>query len=75
MRAELFEVNEQYSLKLSYNTADYSEAFLQQLTQAYSMILRSMVTAERVCEIEYCSDEQMAWLDARNPEAPKASEN
>ena len=72
--AELFEVNEQYSLKLSYNTADYSEAFLQQLTQAYSMILRSMVTAERVCEIEYCSDEQMAWLDARNPEAPKASE-
>ena len=72
--AELFEVNEQYSLKLSYNTADYSEAFLQQLAAAYSMILRSMVTAERVCEIEYCSDEQMAWLDARNPEAPKASE-
>ena len=72
--AELFEVNEQYSLKLSYNTADYSETFLQQLAAAYSMILRSMVTAERVCEIEYCSDEQMAWLDARNPEAPKASE-
>ncbi len=72
--AELFEVNEQYSLKLSYNTADYSEAFLQQLAAAYSMILRSMVTAERVCEIEYCSDEQMAWLDARNPEAPKSSE-
>jgi len=72
--AELFEVNSQYALKLSYNTADYSEAFLQQLAQAYSMILRSMVTAERVCEIEYCTPEQLTWLDARNPEAPKASE-
>ena len=72
--AELFETDGQYALKLSYNTADYSEAFLQQLAAAYSMVLKSMVTAERVSEIEYCSDEQTAWLDARNPEAPKASE-
>ena len=72
--AELFEVNGQYSLKLSYSTADYSETFLQQLAEVYSMILRSMVTAERVSEIEYCSDEQVKWLNARNPEAPKASE-
>jgi len=72
--AELFEVNGQYSLKLSYSTADYSEAFLQQLAVAYGNILRSMVTAERVSEIEYCSDEQVKWLNARNPEAPKVSE-
>ena len=71
--AELFEVNEQYSLKLSYNTADYSETFLQQLAAAYSMILRSMVTAERVCELEYCSEEQIAWLNERNPRDPQPS--
>ncbi|MBO7457600.1 MAG: AMP-binding protein, partial [Paludibacteraceae bacterium] len=72
--AELFETEGQYALKLSYNTADYSEAFLQQLAEAYSMILRSMVTAKRACEIEYCSKPQLEWLDALNPKAPKASE-
>ena len=72
--AELFETEGQYALKLSYSTADYSEAFLQQLAEAYSMILRSMVTAKRACEIEYCSKPQLEWLDALNPKAPKASE-
>ena len=71
--AELFEADGQYALKLSYNTADYSEAFLQQLAEAYNMILRSMVTAEKVCELEYCSKEQVAWLDALNPKDPKPS--
>ena len=72
--AELLEIDGKYALKLAYSTADYSEAFLQQLAQAYSMILRSMVTAEKVCEIEYSSPEQITWLDALNPKAPKASE-
>ena len=72
--AELFETDGQYALKLSYSTADYSEAFLQQLAEAYSNILRSMVTAEMVSEIAYCSDEQVKWLDALNPAAPKAVE-
>ncbi|MBO7068521.1 MAG: amino acid adenylation domain-containing protein [Bacteroidaceae bacterium] len=74
LSAELFETAGQYALKLGYSTADYSEAFLKQLAEAYSMILRSMVTAERVCELEYCSESQLQWLDARNPKAPKASE-
>ena len=72
--AELFETDGQYSLKLSYSTADYSEAFMEQLATAYSMILHSMVTAECVREIEYCSKQQLEWLANRNPEAPKASE-
>ena len=72
--AELFETDGQYALKLSYSTADYSEAFLQQLAETYSNILRSMVTAETVSEIAYCSDEQVKWLDALNPAAPKAVE-
>ena len=72
--AELFELDGRYDLKLSYSTADYSEAFLQQLAETYSMILRSMVTAERVSEIEYCSEQQLKWLDACNPKEPKASE-
>ena len=74
LSAELFETADHYALKLGYSTADYSEAFLKQLAEAYSMILRSMVTAERVCELEYCSESQLQWLDARNPKAPKASE-
>lgn len=70
--AELFETDGPYALKLGYSTADYSEAFLQQLATAYSMILRSMLTADKVCEIEYCSKEQVKWLDALNPKDPKA---
>ena len=72
--AELFETDGRYALKLSYNTADYSEPFLQQLAAAYSMILRSFVTAECVREIEYCTPEQTAWLDALNPADPKPSQ-
>ena len=45
---------------------------MQQLAAAYSMILRSMVTAEYVREIAYCTPEQIAWLDALNPENPQA---
>ncbi|MBO4362344.1 MAG: amino acid adenylation domain-containing protein [Paludibacteraceae bacterium] len=72
--AELFEVGGQYSLKLSYSTADYSEAFLAELAETYTMIVRSMLTAGKVSEIAYCSDRQRQWLDERNPKAPKAAE-
>ena len=66
--AELLEADAQYFLKLSYSEADYSDAFMQELAKTYSMILRSMVTAENVSEIEYCDEEQIKWLDLRNPE-------
>ncbi len=61
--AELLEAGEHYFLKLSYNTADYSEPFMLQLVETYSAILRSMVSAENVSDIEYCSPEQIQWLD------------
>ena len=66
--AELLEADAQYFLKLSYSEADYSDAFMQELAKTYSMILRSMVTAENVSDIEYCDEEQIKWLDLRNPE-------
>ena len=72
--AELFESEGQYSLKFCYSSADYSEAFMVQMAQAYSMILRSMVTADKVSDIEYCTPEQLHWLDERNPEAPQTAE-
>ena len=72
--AEFFETDGQYSLKFCYSGADYSEAFMAQMAEAYSMILRSMVTAEKVADIEYCTPEQLQWLDERNPEAPQAAE-
>ena len=72
--AELFETEGQYSLKLCYSSADYSDAFMVQMAQAYSMILRSMVTADKVSDIEYCTPEQLLWLDERNPKAPQAAE-
>ena len=67
LSVELEEINERYWLKISYSTADYSEAFMQELAKTYSTILRSMVTAEKVSEIEYCDEEQIKWLDERNP--------
>ena len=66
--AELLEADAHYLLKLSYSEADYSDAFMHELAKTYSMILRSMVTAENVSEMEYCDEEQIKWLDLRNPE-------
>lgn len=66
--AELLESDEQYSLKMSYSCKDYSEAFMQQLAETYSVILRSMTCAGTTSDIEYCSPEQTQWLDARNPD-------
>ena len=68
LSVELEEINERYWLKMSYSTADYSEAFMQELVKTYSTILRSMVTAEKVSEIEYCDEDQIKWLDLRNPD-------
>ncbi|MBQ7530968.1 MAG: amino acid adenylation domain-containing protein [Paludibacteraceae bacterium] len=66
--AELFEHEDVYSLKLGYSTADYSDAYMQQLAKTCSAILRSMAKAEFVRNIEYCDAEQTAWLDGLNPE-------
>ena len=74
LSSELFESDGHYSLKMCYSSADYSEAFMVQMAQAYSMILHSMVTAEKVSDIEYCTPEQLQWLDERNPKAPQVAE-
>ncbi|MBO4577934.1 MAG: amino acid adenylation domain-containing protein [Paludibacteraceae bacterium] len=66
--AELFEHEDVYSLKMGYSTADYSDAYMQQIAKTYSAILRSMATAECVRDIEYCDAEQTQWLNALNPE-------
>ncbi len=66
--AELYEADDTYFLKLTYPTADYSDAFAQELTKTYTAILRSMLHAETVNEIRYCDAEQIQWLDARNPQ-------
>ena len=76
LSVELEEINERYWLKMSYSTADYSEAFMQELAKTYSTILRSMLTAEHVSDIEYCDEDQIKWLDLRNPKTsphPKKS--
>ena len=70
--AELEEIDEQYWLKMSFSTADYSEAFVQEMVTCYGAILRSMVTAENVSEIVYCSSEQLQWLEERNPKNPQS---
>ena len=66
--AELEEMNEHYWLKMSYGTSDYDDAFVRELVECYDCILRSMVKAETVSEVELCSNEQTKWLDARNPD-------
>ncbi len=71
--SELFEDGDAYSLKLGYSTADYSEAFMTELAACYSAILRSMVTAGTVSELEYALPEQVKWLNSLNPE-PKAED-
>ena len=71
--AELFEDQDSYSLKLGYSTADYSDAFMKELASCYSAILRSMVAADTVRDLEYALPDQVKWLNALNP-VPKAAE-
>jgi amino acid adenylation domain-containing protein len=66
--AELFETDGVYSLKLGYNTGNYSEAFMTQLAASYSAILRSMLTAQNVNQLEYALPEQIKWLNELNPD-------
>ena len=67
LSAELITSTEGYSLKLGYNTADYSEAFMIELAACYSAILRSMLTAETVKDLEYALPNQVEWLNSLNP--------
>ena len=67
LSAELITSTEGYLLKLGYNTADYSEAFMIELAACYSAILRSMLTAETVKDVEYALPNQVEWLNSLNP--------
>ena len=67
LSAELITSTEGYLLKLGYNTADYSEAFMIELAACYSAILRSMLTAETVKDLEYALPNQVEWLNSLNP--------
>ena len=64
---ELMETHEGYSLKLGYSTADYTDAFMTELAACYSAILRSMVTADKVRELDYATPAQVEWLNKLNP--------
>ncbi len=66
--AELFEKGGIYSLKLGYSHADYSDAFMTELTACYSAIIRSMLTASQVRDLEYATKEQIEWLNGLNPD-------
>ncbi len=68
LAAELIENHEGYFLKLGYSSADWSDAFMTEFAASYSAILRSMVTAETVRELEYATSEQTEWLNGLNPE-------
>ena len=66
--AELFEEENTFSLKLGYSSADYSDAFMTELVACYSAILRSMLTANQVKDLEYATSEQVKWLNGLNPD-------
>ncbi|MBR1678029.1 MAG: amino acid adenylation domain-containing protein, partial [Bacteroidales bacterium] len=66
--AELFETDGVYSLKIAYNNTDYADSFMEELSCSYGAVLRSMMTAETVKDIEYAAPEQVRWLNGLNPE-------
>lgn len=72
--AELFETDGVYSLKIAYDSADYADAFMVELARCYEAVLRSMMTAEKVKEVEYATPEQLQWLNGLNPE-PKSPDS
>ena len=64
---ELITSTEGYLLKLGYKNSDYSDAFMTELAASYSAILRSMLTAETVKDLEYALPKQVEWLNGLNP--------
>ncbi|MBO4662426.1 MAG: amino acid adenylation domain-containing protein [Bacteroidaceae bacterium] len=66
--AELFGKGDGYSLKLGYSSTDYSDAFMEELAASYSAIIRSMLTANIIKELEYALPDQVKWLDSLNPD-------
>ncbi|MBO7502365.1 MAG: hypothetical protein J6T32_04015, partial [Paludibacteraceae bacterium] len=67
---ELLDGKDGYSLKMAYDNAEYSDAFIRELAECYSTIVRSMTTAEHVRDLECCSATQKEWLNRLNPEKP-----
>ena len=68
LASELMENEDGYSMKLSYDTGDFSDAFIAELVKSYDAILHSMVKAGTVAEIEYTLPEQVKWLNSLNPD-------
>ena len=68
---EVAEKNENYNLSIMYSNK-YSNSFVEHFAQSYKLILQQIITAERLDEISYISDEDIEILDSYNRTEHKA---
>ena len=62
---EVAEKNENYNLSIMYSNK-YSNNFVEHFAQSYKLILQQIITAKRLDEISYISDEDIEILDSYN---------
>ena len=57
-----------FQMVCRYRSDQYSEGILKQFTDSFSACLRSMASAEKVSDLAFATEEQLAETDAFNPE-------
>ena len=57
-----------FQMHVQYRSDQYSEGILRQFADSFSACLLSMATAKTVGDLEYATSEQVAEVDAFNPE-------
>ena len=63
---ELFKSGESYFISAHYRASDYSEAFINNMLDSYCAGVKSLVNADTVGQMEFCTDEQLQLLDSFN---------
>ena len=59
-------VNGKLEVKVEYQSAQYTEAFIDSMLEAYSAVLKGFMECERLADIQFCSPEMEEKLEAVN---------
>lgn len=61
-------------LTVTYQTTAYTDAFIDSMTDTYAMVLGGFIACERLADIQFCSAEMTARLEALNHAMPAATD-
>lgn len=70
---QLRRLPDHYLMEVEYPQNLYTETFIRHMAETFAMIVKGMVSHERLCEIELVNEEQTALLDTFNHETYQPS--